>query len=301
MARSLRDLREGGRWSGPQRLKNCVLRQLVRAGFWIGDRLPPGWLIGLLGWVGWIVHWSSGTLRRRTRRALERASLDPDLAVLVWRNCGRNLGRCLLLRRPGAISRWVELDAESQACFEEAIDEGLGVVFVTLHLGPFEWLAARIAEAWEAAGRGAPGPAILVRESYDPGLDRSVDAHRAQRGLDVIHRGKPGATTRIVRALKQGRPVGFLPDLGGRVRSEPVNWLGGAGELPVGVLRLAERTGAGLLLGYLEPRESGRFALRIARSDALGSDSPSQALADELERVIRRHPEHWLWMSGARE
>ncbi|MEZ4374599.1 MAG: hypothetical protein R3B07_27525 [Polyangiaceae bacterium] len=307
---ALRDVREGGTWSRRQRLKNAALRVTVRAALWCADRLPATWLTGALGGLGWLVHWISGSVRRQTRRNLQQAGVDPTLSCEVWRNGGRNLGRCLLLRRPGAIAEQVEVDSTSAACLEQAIDDGRGVVFVSLHLGPFEWLAARIAESWRASGRGAPGPAILVRESYDPGLDPLVDQHRVARGLEVIHRGKPGASARILRALKQGRPVGFLPDLGGRVRSERVQWLGGLAELPVGPLRLAERTGAQLLIGYLEPKADSRFALRIFRSAALtkpptkpltkhskaSSPAPSQALAQELEELICRHPEHWLWM-----
>ncbi|MCA9647995.1 MAG: lysophospholipid acyltransferase family protein [Myxococcales bacterium] len=293
---ALRDVREGGSWSQRQRMKNATLRALVRTALWLADRLPRSWLIGLLGGVGGLVHLVSRELRERTQRHLRRADLDPALSSLVWRNCGRNLGRCLLLRRKGALSDAVELDAESAQCLDDALAEGRGVVFVSLHLGPFEWLAAKIAEHWQSAGRGSPGPAILVRESYDPGLDPVVDQHRVGRGLEVIHRGKPGASARILRALRQGRPVGFLPDLGGRVRSEQVRWLGGLAELPIGPLRLAERTGARLLIGYLEPKPDAGFALRIAPSKALLSDHPSQALAAELEARIRRHPTHWLWM-----
>ncbi len=294
---SERDVREGGRWTRRQRFKNALLRQIVRLGLWLGDRLPPGWLVGILGWVGALTHTLSSTLRTRTRRALERASLPRELAPAVWRNCGRNLGRCLLLRRDGAITDWVEVDAESERCLEGAIAEGRGVVFVSLHLGPFEWLAARIAALWEASGRGAPGPAIVVRESYDPRLDPPVDAHRVDRGLEVIHRGKAGASARILRSLKQGRPVGFLPDLGGRVRSVAVRWLGGTTEFPLGPVRIAQRTGARLLVGYLEPRAGGRFGLCISSSEALAAEDPTQALADELQQVILRHPEHWLWMA----
>ncbi|MCA9630709.1 MAG: lysophospholipid acyltransferase family protein [Myxococcales bacterium] len=295
-ALALHDVREGGRWTRSQRLKNAVLRGAVRCGLRFADQLPRSWLIGVLGWLGWLAHWASGKSRGSTRRALERAGLDPRLSVEVWRNAGRNLGRCLALRRAQGVSKWVDVDAESARCLEDAIQAGRGVVFISLHLGPFEWLAVRIAELWRGSGRGAPGPAILVRESYDPALDPLVDAHRLRHGLDVIHRGKPGASARILRSLKQGRPVGFLPDLGGRVRTELVDWLGGPRELPIGPLRIAQRTGAPLLLGYLEPRSGGGFTLRITRSEALSAASPAQALAQDLERVILKHPEHWLWM-----
>ncbi len=328
LAPSRHDLREGGSWGRRQRVKNALLRWTVTALLWAADRLPEAQLLAALGWLGSLAYWLSPKLRQRTRRNLAAAGLEPQLAARVFRNAGHNLGRCLLLRRPGEVAPKVLVDANSEQILLRALAAGRGVVFVSLHLGPFELIAARISElcraaaaANEAAEGDGPGPSatapapaasIVVRESYDPGLDQLVDLHRTRRGLEVIHRGKPGSAHKILRALKRGRAVGFLPDLGGRVRSTQVTFFGQQVSLPLGPQRISRRTGAPLLLGFLVPiaQERGRepqaqrFSLVISQlplpastAHTVTSQDLDLALAQGLEHAIRRCPEHWLWMA----
>jgi KDO2-lipid IV(A) lauroyltransferase len=167
------------------------------------------------------------------------------------------------------------------------------VIFVSAHLGPFEGIAAAVAELGYR-------PAVIVRESYDPELDDLVDDHRRRRGLTVIHRGSPRAALSIIRALRAGQPVGFLPDLGGRVPSVEVCFLGEAVAFPVGPQLIAVRTGAPLLIGTLK-RSSGsgpRHELTLERIQP-GKDVVclTHRVASALERAILEAPEEWLWMS----
>jgi KDO2-lipid IV(A) lauroyltransferase len=173
------------------------------------------------------------------------------------------------------------------------------MVFVSAHLGPFELVAAAVAELGHR-------PAVVVRESYDPRLDGFVDAHRLGRGVEVIHRGMAGSSGRIVRALRQGRPVGFLTDLGGRVKALPTELLGWQVDLPVGPSSIAQRAGCPLVVGTLHPlgsepsRPLGRppwFVLRLKRVEAPDERLLRQSVADELSRRIRDAREHWLWMA----
>ncbi len=299
-----RDLREGGRWGRRQALKNAALRALIVSLLWLADRTPPLALLALLGAAGALAHRLAGGLRRRALAQLELALPDADpgrraeLGRACFRHAGENLARGLLLRRAGDTG--VVVDAESERCLVDALAEGRGVVFVCPHLGPFECLAARVAELCRA--RGAQAPAIVVRESYDPALDRHVDTHRERRGLEVIHRGKPGATTRIVRALKRGCAVGFLPDLPGRARRGAVRWFGGEGSIAVGPQRIAARANAPLVLGYLTPHEGG-FRLVMQRIELTEAPDPraealSQRVAEGLEAAICLAPEHWPWMAA---
>lgn len=186
----------------------------------------------------------------------------------------------------------MDLGDESHAALQRALAVGRGVVFVSAHLGPFELVAAMIAELGYR-------PAIVVRQSYDPRLDRWVDEHRIARGVEVIHRGSAGATRRILRALKSGRPVGFLPDLGGRVAKIPATFLGQEALLPVGPQRIASRFDIPVVIGTLQPGQSTRpFRLEIrALPTDLGEERLTQRVADELSDAILRAPEHWPWMA----
>jgi lauroyl/myristoyl acyltransferase len=157
-------------------------------------------------------------------------------------------------------------------------------------------IAARVAEL-------GLRPVVVVRESYDPRLDPIVDMHRNRCGVTVVHRGSPGAGARMLRLLKSGRPVGFLVDLPSRVRSLKVPFLGDAAPIPVGPQRLAELTGAPLVVGTLQRTEHPswgtrpHFDLEIRRVRGSGWEDLTQRVSRELERSILSRPEDWPWMA----
>lgn len=297
----LSDLRRGGSWSRRQRLKNAALFVAIRAAVFVADRTPRSLLIAAGGVLGWLCHALLGSHRRAARELAGQAlpSHAPRRVVRQsFGNAGRNLARCLLLRRPTpAALDLVEVDAAARCTLDTALGEGRGAVFVSPHLGPFELVAAAVAEL------GHP-PVAVVRESYDPRLDPIVDAHRRRRGVGVIHRGHPAAAVRIVRALREGRPVGFLPDLPTRVPSVPCRLLGRAWQLPVGPQRIAIRCRSPLLVGALAPAGDptgmpDRFKLEVRRIELCDDENVlTQRVADALSAAIRRMPGHWLWMAS---
>jgi KDO2-lipid IV(A) lauroyltransferase len=300
--RTRADRRLGESWTLGQWTKNTLIYWAVCSALGLADALPPGLLLALGRWLGQAAYMLLGRHRRTAERAI-RVVLEETNPRRVTRACfaalGQNLAVTLLLRRPEVrAAECVLLPPESRGQLEAALSEGRGLVFVSAHLGPFELVAATVAELGFR-------PAVVVRESYDPRLDRLVDAHRVGRGIEVIHRGISGSSGRIVRALRQGRPVGFLTDLGGRVKSSPTMLLGCKVDAPIGPSSIALRARCPLVVGTLSPlvessRPLGRppwFALDITRIDAPDEPLLRQSVADELSRRIRDAREHWLWMA----
>jgi KDO2-lipid IV(A) lauroyltransferase len=292
------DLREGGSWSFRQRWKNGAIRHSVRLLFWLADRTPARWLSAMLGATGRAAHW---LLPRARQDALTRAervfSLERAREVVrnSFENAGRNLALCLLLRRSKTrATDWVSVDDETRALLEHAATSG--AIAISAHIGPFELIPALVTEL------GLPA-SIVVRESYDPALDPMVDAHRVSRGIEVIHRGHPHAGTRTLRALKKRRLLGILPDLGGRVASVDVPFLGGMRALPSGPARLALRASVATLLVVLERTEGARpFRLHVENiSICRDFKQMTQRVAAHLEAAICRSPEDWLWMAAPSE
>ena len=299
MSLDARDLRSGGTWSRSQRLKNAAIYRLVRLLLAIADRVPQAVLLALGRALGAAAHHLLPAARRRAEENLRRALAVAGAQVLARRcfvRAGENLAICLLLRRQKVRALdLIDVSDGALACIDRALARGRGAVFVSAHLGPFEALAAAVAEL----GRPAT---VVVRESYDPRLDPIVDRHRVERGLGVIHRGAPGAATKIVRALKQNRLVGFLPDLGGRVPSQHVRFLGSERKFALGPQRIARRAGAPLLIGVLSAAAPGRSQLRLEVQELSSNQDDAemtQCVADALSAAIVALPEHWLWMVGA--
>ncbi len=307
--RAANDVREGGVWTRAQTAKNSLIVLLVRAALMIVDRVPAPLLLLLGRYVGWLI----ARIPRNRRVAESNAAycFAPREAGRVARTsfvrAGENVALSLLLRRPTVrASDVVAMSEPACATLANALARGAGLVFVSAHAGPFEFVAARIAEL----GRPA---AIVVRESYDPRLDPLVDAHRLARRLQVIHRGAPGAAFRIVRALRSGAPVGFLPDLGGRVPSARVDFMGGVVPFPVGPQVLALRLGAPIVIGTLARTSPTRlfgwnrkptFELRLVavddRTNANDADNVGELtrrVAFTLSHAILASPDDWLWMA----
>jgi KDO2-lipid IV(A) lauroyltransferase len=186
----------------------------------------------------------------------------------------------------------------SKGTLDRALASGRGAIVVSAHIGPFETIPAVLVEHGFS-------PSIVVRESYDAELDRVADAHRRARGVGVIHRGDDHAALRVARALRNGRPVGILPDVGSRgVATTRARFLGRAVAFPVGVERLATRLQCPVLLGTLARPADGLtwFELRLEALDGeMGEagESLTQRVAGALTWAILRCPEHWLWMAPA--
>ncbi len=296
------DRRSGGTWSHRQAAKNFFIAAAVRAALLIADRLPAPLLL-VLGRL-------AGRAARRLmptagRTALARAEgrLPTQEGTRVARACferaGESLAISALLRRPAVrAAEWVLVSTEGRAVLDRALARGRGAIVVSAHLGPFEMVAARVAEL-------GVRPAIVVRESYDRRLDAWIDAHRRARGVDVIHRGSRHSGLQILRALRAGQPVGMLPDLGGRVPSVAARFLGDTLAFPVGPQLIAKRARCPILIGTLARRHRGSGGSAGCPFELLLSELPpdgtvatlTQRVADSLDKAILRSPEDWLWMA----
>lgn len=290
---AVRDVRVGGRWRAGQRLKNHAIRLCVAALLSVADRLPERALFAVCRGLGRLARRLFPALERRARARASRV-LAAGRAGTVARECFANLGESLawtlLLRRPSVVARAaVHIDSDAR----RALSRAGGALVVSAHLGPFEAIAPAVVEL------GLPA-AIVVRESYDPALDALVDAHRLARGVEVIHRGDPGAGPRIVRALRNGKLVGVLPDLPARVESVPALFLGGVTSMPVGPARVAQRARVPLLICCLQPFvDRPGFRLDVSQIETAGitPETLTQRVADAISDAISRAPAWWPWMA----
>ena len=290
-----RDLRCGGSWSRRQRLKNWLIYNLVVCSLWLLDRLPAAWLVRLMHAAGWMLWRIAPGLRQRALVATQGAIAETHKYGVVrnsFAQAGRNLALCLLLRRRATCSaRLVTLSPEDEQLLHRLLARNEGLVFVSPHLGPFELIAARVADLGLL-------PAAVTRESYDPRLDPIIDHHRKSRRIQVIHRGHPGAALRIVRALRDGRIVGFLPDLPGRAASVEVPFLGRSRRFALGPQRIALRVGCPIVVGLLRVHRGGlRLQLIHVESDNLDDRQLTEIVARHFETAILETPEQWLWMA----
>ena len=290
-------------WSPRQRRKNDLLFATARAGLCLGQALPRVWLRPSGACLGLAAYALFGAARRATlaNLALVHPELDRvarnKLARAVFRSLGQNLTDTLALLDPSEdAGRTLAIEPPSEHVLTGALAFGRGVIYATCHLGPWERMAALLAQ------RGFPITTV-ARASYDPRFDSLLfEKLRARRRVEVIHRGEPGAPVAIVRTLRKGRVLGLLMDMPGRVATEDVTWLGLPSRMPAGAARLALRLRCPVVVGTPAPHPRG-LEIRIVKletddlmADARGEATLNQRIADALTERIRLLPMHWPWM-----
>ncbi len=178
-----------------------------------------------------------------------------------------------------------------------ARDHGRGVFVLTAHLG-----------AWELSSffhslMGFP-MGMVIRRLDNARVDALVNGIRTRHGNRVLP--KDDFARGLLKAMHAGETVGILMDTN---MTPPqgvfVPFFGKAACTASGLARVARRTGAAVLPGFLlwEPKEK-RYVLHFGPELTLArtGDAENDALANTalftrvLEDYIRRYPEQWLWV-----
>jgi len=295
------DLRQGGTWTRRQRLKNDLIYLAVRIALAFALLLPRPLLRAACRLLVLLAALALPRARVRAHARLEAglgAPVPKSRLRAVYRTLADALADTLFLFHPHEKpSRSLSLDPTSADLFRAALAQGRGVVFITAHLGPWERMAALLAE------HGFP-VATIARESYDPRLTGLYDRLRAPRGVRSIYRARPGAPAAILRELRLGRAIGFLIDLPARgVRALPIPLFGEATLIPIGPARIALSQRAAVLVGTCEPPKSptGRATLTITpipthdlAPEPTGERALLERISHELDARISRWPDAWL-------
>lgn len=174
---------------------------------------------------------------------------------------------------------------------------GRGVLILTAHLG-----------AWELSSfyhslMGYP-MSIVIRRLDNPLIDRFVNHVRCLHGNQVLH--KDDFARGLLACMRRGETVGILMDTN---MTPPqgvfVDFFGMAACTASGLARVATKTGAAVLPGFLLWEEATRqYVLRFGAQIPLVSTGDTEAdviantaaFTKEIEAYIRQYPDQWLWV-----
>jgi phosphatidylinositol dimannoside acyltransferase len=175
-----------------------------------------------------------------------------------------------------------------------ARERGSGVILALPHMGGWDWAGRWLAD------QGIP-VTVIVERIEPPELFDWFVPWRSDLGMKVVPLG-PDAGRATLRALRDNEVVCLLSDRDIQRGGVEVEFFGERTTLPGGPATLALRTGAPLLpVGvYYTRRVSSHHAVvrppvPTDRRGKLREDVArvTQALASELELLIRRAPEQW--------
>jgi KDO2-lipid IV(A) lauroyltransferase len=215
----------------------------------------------------------------------------------VYQNLARVLLALARMSRLDArnIRQWI--DYEGLQHYEQALQAGHGVLFMTAHLGNWELSACA------HALYGHPMN-VMVRALDNPLLDRWLERCRTQAGNRTIRKQDAGRS--VLRALRDNQAVGILVDQN-TVGEDAVfvDFFGIKASATNGLARFARRTRAAVIPGFaLWRSEDARYVLKFypALEMQCGDDEEQDVIVNTqrcqamIEQVIREHPEQWLWI-----
>jgi Kdo2-lipid IVA lauroyltransferase/acyltransferase len=181
--------------------------------------------------------------------------------------------------------------------YEQALERGKGVLFLTGHLGAWEL------SAFAHSLQGHP-LWIVMRPLDNRYLDRFVERYRTMHGNRTV--GKDDFVRGLLAAMRAGEAVGILMDTN---MTPPqgvfVNFFGVQACTASGLARIALRTDAAVVPGFtIWDEKKGKYVLRFDPALKLirtGND-PADVVANTasftnvIEDYVRRYPDQWLWV-----
>jgi phosphatidylinositol dimannoside acyltransferase len=277
-----------------------VVTPAYRGAFAIAQVLPGSVINVLAPGVAGLAAFRPGDQRAMVERHQRR--VDPGLGGAelqrrvreVFRSYGRYYGESFRLPTIGAEELDRGLTREGFEHVEESLARGVGPMLVLPHLGSWEWCAY-----WLTRVRKVPVTAVVERVEPPALFDWFVE-FRERIGMEIVPLG-PNAGRSIVKAIKQAHVIALLcdRDIGGG--GTEVTFFGETTTLPSGPAVLALRTGAPLIPTGVYDEGGGhhhailRPPIPAERRGSFRDDVAriTQAMAYDLEGLIRRAPDQW--------
>jgi KDO2-lipid IV(A) lauroyltransferase len=274
--------------------------RLLAPGNWIAARiaqLPQAWLLRMGAVSTWLLWPLLGRRRRYARRNI--ALCFPELDASAQRRLLRATLRATVTGMLESLRGWFApaaalrglVEVEGLEHLAAARADGRGVLLVTGH-SPHLELGGRLL----SKALGAPID-IVVRRNNDPCIERFIDGARRRVFADTIAKKDVRG---LLRALSSGRLVAYAGDQDFNNQHAFVPVVGVQAATLVAIPELARRGNAAVLPYWFQREADGRYRLWI---EPPWRDWPSgDATADAarymaaLERVVRRHPEQYLWV-----
>ena len=242
-----------------------------------------------LGRLVWLL---SPRFRRLTRENLAAAGYDdPQLLRQVVAEAGKGVLELIpVWFRPQDQAAALMREAHVGDLIERGLERGRGIIFVTPHLGCFE-----VTAQWYTQHCGSM--TALFSPPKKSLVSWLIAAGRGKPRLKLAAPDLRGIRA-LLRALKKGEAVGILPDqTPGLGEGEWAEFFGRPAYTMTLVQRLAESTGAEVLLAYAErlPEGQGYRGHAEALPPRLEGETPARHLNRALEMLIRRCPGQYLW------
>jgi KDO2-lipid IV(A) lauroyltransferase len=268
---------------------------LIRFLFRIASLLPLP-VVHAFGWVlGWLSFTFSSRYRRRLFAHARQAGFSRRVALASVGESGKLVAELprVWLGRPVTVA-W-----EGAEHIEAAFAQGVGVLFLSPHLGSFEVAAQAYAQRY---GEQQP-TTVLFRPARKAWMRDLMGGARERPGLLTAPTTLAGVK-QLIKALKARQTVCLLPDQvppAGQGVWAP--FFGREAYTMTLSARLAHAARAQILLVWCERLSWGRgYRLHVRPFERAGAGALSQDAAEaaaqinrSMEMLVRECPQQYLW------
>ena len=264
-------------------------------------RLPWATVLALGEAAGTLFYLIDPRHRRVVRENLRMADLGltetqcRDLSLGCFQHFGSLFMRLLRLRHatPEELDRWIRVEGLEH--FDAVQAQGKGFIQLTSHYG--NWEATGLVQSLHGRSVDAIGRAL-----DNPLLEPISAGFRTRFGNRIIL--KNGAMRGTLKALKEGRGVGFLLDQDALTMGVWVKFLGQWASTFATAGNLAVRYGLPVLPVFSWPNEDGTITVRfdapfeVPTTGDVARDTwvATQLMTARIEAQVRKDPRWWFWM-----
>ncbi|NWG29124.1 MAG: lysophospholipid acyltransferase family protein [Ignavibacteriaceae bacterium] len=175
-------------------------------------------------------------------------------------------------------------------------NEGRGVILLSSHFGNWEYIAISVAVQIQLPF------SVVVKPLRNPLVYEWMNRARTKFGNEVVPLGI--SIRKTYQTLKEKKIVAMVADQRGPAEGVRVDFFGKKVSVYSGPAALALKTGAPLICGIAIRDKDYKYKtelVEISKDNLPGNEEEkilviSQRYTSYQEKVIREHPEQWLWM-----
>jgi len=291
-----------------KKVRNDICYLGVRLVTAFAPRVPLEWGLRIGAAIGGLAFGLARPARRKVLAHLRVAFPEKDESwrTDVGRRSFANLGRSFFelfhfdeilagVEGRGKYVGYLRVKGQERLVRQAALDRG--VIFITGHCGNWELVAAYVARMGYKVN-------TIVRDLFDPRIDRLLTERRDRHGYHPIPRDGAHATRETLMVLRRKEVLAFLMDQDAKVRGVFVPFFGHLAYTPSGPAVIARRARMEVLPGFLHRRPEGGHEFVIGHPVPWPQTGDKEtdiieytaALTKTIEENIRRHPDEWVWM-----
>ena len=260
-----------------------------------------GWIVAALCYF--VFRFRVAAAKRRLRQVFGDRFSEREIGRIAWLSW-RNFAFCVIdmIRLPSITMTWLKVHLSG---WEEAIEVlkthsaggKRGGVIACPHMG-----------AWEMAGVALQVMQIpvffLTGKQKNPLVDAYINRLRGRTGIDTVQRGSL-MIRGVLRRLKDGHYLAFLPDVRMATEGLRIKFLGGEANVPAGMALFARQAMVPIYpaivtrVGWSD--HTARLCEPIWPDENVDKVEDwrrmTQEVFDVIDRAIREQPEQWFWFN----